>query len=80
MCLPLPAQLQPRQTLHQRGERDGVTGSTGRGPLGDRAGMAGTFRAKSVGLPLTLPLSPQAGRGDSRGACGGAGGMPLGAP
>jgi hypothetical protein len=34
----------------------------------DRAGMAGTFRCRGKLLPLTLALSPQAGRGDPGGA------------
>ena len=55
-CLPLPAQHQPRRALHQRGERAGVRGS-------------GTLRRLRLLLPLTLTLSPQAGRGDPRGIC-----------
>jgi hypothetical protein len=49
--LPLPAQLQPRLALQQRGERVGVRGS-------------GALRRRQLLLPLTLALSPQAGRGD----------------
>jgi hypothetical protein len=55
--LPLPVQHRPRLTLLQRGERVGVRGS-------------GTFQGGSLWLPLTLTLSPQAGRGNSLGACG----------
>jgi FAD/FMN-containing dehydrogenase/Fe-S oxidoreductase len=50
--LPLPAQHEPRLDLQQRGERVGVRGS-------------GTLQPESLGPPLTLTLSPQAGRGDS---------------
>jgi FAD/FMN-containing dehydrogenase/Fe-S oxidoreductase len=50
--LPLPAQLEPPLALRQRGERDGVRGS-------------GTLQPQSPGPPLTLTLSPQAGRGDA---------------
>ena len=53
--LPLPAQRQPPLALHQRGERDGVRGS-------------GTLQRPRLPLPLTLTLSPQAGRGDPGGA------------
>jgi hypothetical protein len=49
---PLPAQRQPLRAFHRRGERAGVRGSTKRSP--------------SLGPPLTLTLSPQAGRGDCR--------------
>ncbi len=56
--LPLPAQRRPRHVLQRRGERAGVRGS-------------GKLRRQCVWLPLTLTLSPQAGRGDPRVACGG---------
>jgi hypothetical protein len=55
--LPLPAQHQPPLALHQRGERDGVRGSS-------------LLQRRSLWLPLTVALSPQAGRGDSRGIRG----------
>jgi hypothetical protein len=48
---PLPAHLHPLQALRQRGERVGVRGS-------------GTLRHRRLLLPLTLTLSPQAGRGN----------------
>jgi hypothetical protein len=51
--LPLPAQRQPRLAFHPRGERDGVRG----GSLRQR---------RCLWLPLTLALSPQAGRGNPR--------------
>ena len=56
--LPLPAQRQPSVTLQQRGERAGVRGS---GTL---------LQPQSSEPPLTLTLSPQAGRGDTVGASG----------
>src|SRR5262249_20772626 len=46
----------PRRALRQRGERDGVSGGR-------------TLRRRHLSLPLTLALSPQAGRGDPRGDC-----------
>jgi FAD/FMN-containing dehydrogenase/Fe-S oxidoreductase len=49
--LPLPAQHQPSDDLHQGGEWVGVR-------------ARGTLQGRSPGLPLTLALSPQAGRGD----------------
>jgi hypothetical protein len=55
--LPLPAQHRPRLALRQREDRGGVRGS-------------GTLKRGSFRLPLTLTLSPQAARGDSRGVCG----------
>jgi hypothetical protein len=55
--LPLPAHRQPCHVLHQRGERAGVRGSR-------------TLRRRHLLLPLTLALSPQAGRGDPGGVCG----------
>ena len=54
---PLPAQHQLSLALRQRGERVGVRGS-------------GTLQPWSLLLPLTLALSPQAGRGETRGICG----------
>jgi FAD/FMN-containing dehydrogenase len=50
--LPLPAPGQPSRELHQRGERAGVRGG-------------GTLQPQNSGRPLTLTLSPQAGRGDA---------------
>jgi FAD/FMN-containing dehydrogenase/Fe-S oxidoreductase len=55
--LPLPAQLQPSDGLHQRGESAGVRGSN-------------ALQRGHSGLPLTLTLSPQAGRGNPVGAPG----------
>ena len=55
--LPLPAPRQASHGLHQRGERAGVRGS-------------GILQPQSLGPPLTLTLSPQAGRGDPLGASG----------
>jgi FAD/FMN-containing dehydrogenase/Fe-S oxidoreductase len=55
--LPLPASPQASHELHQRGERAGVRGGS-------------TLRPESLGPPLTLTLSPQAGRGDPGGARG----------
>jgi hypothetical protein len=54
--LPLPALLQRLLALQQRGERAGVRSS-------------GIFRRRHLGLPLTLALFPQAGRGDPVGVC-----------
>ena len=51
--LPLPALRQASHELDQRGERAGVRGS-------------GTHHAHGLQPPLTLTLSPQAGRGDSK--------------
>ena len=48
---PLPAQRRPRLALDQRAERVGVRGS-------------GNLRPWRVWLPLTLTLSPRAGRGN----------------
>jgi FAD/FMN-containing dehydrogenase/Fe-S oxidoreductase len=50
--LPLPAPDQASRELDQRGERAGVRGS-------------GTLQSQASGPPLTLTLSPQAGRGDA---------------
>jgi FAD/FMN-containing dehydrogenase/Fe-S oxidoreductase len=55
--LPLPAPHQASHGLYQRGERVGVRGS-------------GTLQPQSLGPPLTLTLSPQAGRGDPLDASG----------
>src|SRR5262245_37863073 len=52
---PLPAQRRPALALQQRGERVGVRGS-------------GTLRRWRLWLPLTLALSPQAGRGNPVGS------------
>jgi hypothetical protein len=54
---PLPAHRRPFHARQQRGERAGVRGR-------------GTLQAQSLLLPLTLTLSPQAGRGDPCGICG----------
>jgi hypothetical protein len=48
---PLPAHRRPRHALRQRGERVGVTGG-------------GTLRRRRLLRPLTLTLSPHAGRGN----------------
>jgi FAD/FMN-containing dehydrogenase/Fe-S oxidoreductase len=58
--LPLPAQRQPPLGLQQRGERDGVRGSP----------ALHTLQPQRLGPPLTLALSPQAGRGDPLGTSG----------
>ena len=55
---PLPAHRRPRLALRQRGERVGVRGS-------------GTLQRRRLWLPLTLTLSPQAGRGNPVGGSGG---------
>jgi hypothetical protein len=52
MNLTLPTHRQPLPMLHQSGERVGVRGRNSRWGLW---------------LPLTLALSPQAGRGNTRG-------------
>jgi hypothetical protein len=77
--LPLPAVLGPStgatspQHPEDDGERDGVRGSTGLRPIKAPFEICGMLRnplmrAFPVGLPLTLTLSPQAGRGDPGGA------------
>ena len=58
--LPLPAQRHSVPVLLQRGERVGVRGR-------------GTHRASASVLPLTLTLSPQAGRGNPVAHAGGGG-------
>jgi hypothetical protein len=55
--LPLPALPRPSSALQLRGERAGVRGNL-------------ALQALSLGLPLTLTLSPQAGRGNPRSAFG----------
>jgi hypothetical protein len=55
--LPLPALPRPSSTFQLRGERAGVRGSL-------------ALQALSLGLPLTLTLSAQAGRGNPRSAFG----------
>jgi hypothetical protein len=55
--LPLAALGQAPHALDQRGERAGVRGG-------------GTFPTPNLEPPLTLTLSPQAGRGDARGIRG----------
>jgi hypothetical protein len=65
--LPLPAHRQPCDSLQQRGERVGVRGSKGLCALGYPPLTAAlSRRGRRPLLPLTLALSPQAGRGDSR--------------
>jgi hypothetical protein len=72
MRLPLPAHRQPPHVLNQGRERDGVRGSQGRRTLVERTGVSGSPHQRwSELLPHTLALSPQAGRGDPGGACGG---------
>jgi len=55
--LPLPAHGRPFHAPHQPGERAGVRGRD-------------IVQPQSLWLPLTLTLSPQAGRGDPRATCG----------
>ena len=56
-ALRLPALLHPTLALRPRAERTGLRGG-------------GTLQRRNLWLPLTLTLSPQAGRGDAGGAGG----------
>jgi len=63
--LPLLAHRLPSRALHQRGER-----VTAEPCLRHEVRGRGKHQAQSLLLPLTLTLSPQAGRGNPRSICG----------